>query len=483
MRVVTLAHETDFDGWRKAARQMVLDGLAPHHVAWSIGSNGGLFADDPLQHEIIDPPQFSVSRSFMQLCKALSLHSDPDRYAFLYQLLWRLRLQPQLLDIAVDPDVLRAQAMQKAIHRDMHKMKAFVRFREIPAMEGERFMAWFEPTHHITQATAPFFVRRFANMVWSILTPEVSVHWDGQQLLESPGARKSDIPADDANEELWRTYYASIFNPARLKIESMQGHMPKKYWRNLPEAPLIAPLVAQAAARTQTMVDTAATDPRKHRKITPIERYPLREVAPGTEVATLEDLRDAAAHCQDCPLWQPATQTVFGEGNAVARLMLVGEQPGDQEDIAGHPFIGPAGQLLDRALQEAGLDRSTLYVTNAVKHFKFELRGKRRIHSKPGLREMAACQHWLDAEIATVQPDLILALGATAAQQVLGKGATLKDHRGHWVAREDGRQVWVTVHPSYLLRLPDPAAKAEEYARFVADLKQAAAGLARLPPH
>ncbi|KPC49078.1 UdgX family uracil-DNA binding protein [Amantichitinum ursilacus] len=471
MRIVTLAHETDFAGWRAAARQMAIDGVAPEHVAWCIGSNGGLFADDPMQHEIIDPPQFSVSKRFMQLCQRAALHTDPDRFAFLYRLLWRLRQQPQLLDIAVDPDVVRATGMAKAVQRDMHKMTAFVRFREIDIEGGERFMAWFEPTHHIVMATAPFFTRRFANMVWSILTPETSVHWDGQKLHELPGAQKSDVPAEDANEDLWRTYYASIFNPARLKVAMMQSEMPRKYWRNLPEATLIQPLINSAAARTQNMVDTAATDPRKHRKMAPA-------AGPAAAPAgSLRQLQQAAAQCKECPLWQPATQTVFGEGNAKARLMLVGEQPGDQEDLAGHPFVGPAGQLLDRALEEAGLDRASLYVTNAVKHFKFELRGKRRIHSKPGLREMAACQHWLDSEIAAVKPDLIVALGATAAQSLLGHGATLKHYRGQWTALEDGRKVWVTVHPSYLLRLPDPAAKAAEYAQFVEDLRQAAAAL------
>lgn len=185
-------------------------------------------------------------------------------------------------------------------------------------------------------------------MDWSILTPETSVHWDGQQLHELPGAQKADVPAEDANEDLWRTYYASIFNPARLKVAMMQSEMPRKYWRNLPEATLIQPLINSAAARTQSMVDHAATDPRKHRKLTPA-------AAPMINSGTLDQLRQQAAHCKDCPLWQPATQTVFGAGNAKARLMLVGEQPGDQEDLAGQPFCRPGRTI---ARPRAGRSRA-----------------------------------------------------------------------------------------------------------------------------
>ena len=283
MRRVTLAHETDFDGWRQSARQMLADDIAPHDVSWSIGSNSCLFADEPVQHAMVCPPHFTISRDFMRLCQAVCLHRDADRYAFLYQLLWRQRHEPQLLSIAVDPDVVRAHSMQKAVQRDMHKMKAFVRFREISTVDEVCFVAWFEPTHHITMATAPFFARRFANMRWSILTPETSVHWDGTQLHESAGACKADVPAEDASEALWLTYYASIFNPARLKLASMQGHMPKKYWRNLPEAGLIASLSNQAAARTRNMIDTAATEPRKHRKMAPIDRSADTAGKPGRE--------------------------------------------------------------------------------------------------------------------------------------------------------------------------------------------------------
>jgi uracil-DNA glycosylase len=190
--------------------------------------------------------------------------------------------------------------------------------------------------------------------------------------------------------------------------------------------------------------------------------------------SNLETLRQAAANCRACPLWRNATQTVFGEGPAHARAVLVGEQPGDKEDLAGKPFVGPAGQMLDRALEEAGIDRSKVYVTNAVKHFKFVARGKVRLHQKPTTPEIKACRQWYERELATIKPTLVVAMGATAAQSVFGKMTPINKNRGHLIDLEEGIQALVTVHPSYLLRLPDAQAKAREYERFVSDLKIAA---------
>jgi uracil-DNA glycosylase family protein len=189
---------------------------------------------------------------------------------------------------------------------------------------------------------------------------------------------------------------------------------------------------------------------------------------------SLTTLRKEAAHCTRCPLYRHATQTVFGEGPARARFVLVGEQPGDMEDIAGKPFVGPAGQILDRALGDAGIARDTVYVTNAVKHFKFAPRGKRRIHSKPNAGEIKACHPWLAGELAAIAPDLIVALGATAARALSGKAVAITRLRGREIAWADGRRGLATVHPSYLLRIPDAESKAREYKRFVADLKLAA---------
>jgi uracil-DNA glycosylase family protein len=195
------------------------------------------------------------------------------------------------------------------------------------------------------------------------------------------------------------------------------------------------------------------------------------------KISDLEALREEAASCRACPLWKDATQTVFGEGPKHAPIMLVGEQPGDKEDLAGKPFVGPAGQMLDRALKEAGVDRDKVYVTNAVKHFKFLPRGKFRLHQKPTTPEIRACRPWYERELAAIKPELVVALGATAAQCVFGKTMPINRHRGRLIELDQGRRALVTVHPSYLLRLPDEDAKAREYERFVEDLKIAAASL------
>jgi DNA polymerase len=190
---------------------------------------------------------------------------------------------------------------------------------------------------------------------------------------------------------------------------------------------------------------------------------------------SLKTLRDEARHCRACHLWKNATQTVFGEGPENARMMLVGEQPGDKEDLAGKPFVGPAGMMLDRALEEAGIDRKKVYVTNAVKHFKFVRRGKIRLHQKPNTSEIKACRQWYERELALIKPALVVAMGATAAQCVFGKITPINKNRGRPIDLDDGIKALVTVHPSYLLRLPDADAKAKEYARFVDDFRIAAA--------
>jgi DNA polymerase len=193
-----------------------------------------------------------------------------------------------------------------------------------------------------------------------------------------------------------------------------------------------------------------------------------------TAPSSLQTLREEAAGCRACHLWKDATQTVFGEGPPHARVMLVGEQPGDKEDLAGKPFVGPAGQMLDRALQEAGIDRHKVYVTGAVKHFKFVRRGKIRLHQKPATSEIRACRPWYERELASIKPALVVAMGATAAQCVFGKITPINKNRGRLIDLDDGIKALVTVHPSYLLRLPDAEARAREYARFVDDLKIAA---------
>jgi uracil-DNA glycosylase len=458
MRLITLTEPDDFDGWRDAARALAAEGVPPDEVVWQVGDTPEDLFASPSDLTAATPPTttpaFAVPRAFIDLARKAVLANAPERFSLLYSLLTRLRTQPKLMDDQADPLVRRLERLAKEVRRDIHKMRAFLRFREVQDADGPRFVAWFEPEHHIVRANAGFFVDRFASMRWSILTPDLSIHWDGKRLTQGPGASKADAPEGDPVEDVWKTYYASIFNPARLKVGSMLKEMPRKYWKNMPETALVPGLIAGAQARESGMIAKARTD------------------IGGNVAPAWEALRDEAAGCTRCPLYKDATQTVFGEGPLDAAMMAVGEQPGDQEDLAGKPFVGPAGQMFDRALAEARVDRDRVYVTNAVKHFKFEQRGKRRIHAKPNAGEIEACRWWIDQERALIRPKVTLMLGATAARSLLGRTITISRERGRAIDLEGGVG-WVTVHPSFLLRLPDRVAAAEEYARFVEDLKAA----------
>lgn len=516
MAVAALAHETDFDGWRAAARAFRLAGLEPAGARFVVADafeTGSLFdalaaahpreSPDPVLSRggaagtgsRVSPADFSapkglgpgfrgderrekereitVPKAFVDVAQEVILHRSADRFDLLYRLLWRLRDEPHLMKVVSDVDVADAMERARNVSRASHKMKAFVRFRMIEDEEGEAYVAWFEPAHRVLEKTAGFFVRRFTTMRWSILTPEGSCVWDGTTLGFGPPATAADAPQDDEIEEFWKTYYASTFNPARLKVKTMQGEMPKRYWKNLPEAALIPGLVAASRDRTETMVAAAHTEPNT--RLAKIIARHVRDGAydEGFVASTLEELRHGVQACRRCDLWRDTTQGVCGEGpGREAGLMIVGEQPGDQEDLAGRPFVGPAGQVLDAALAEAGIDRADVYVTNAVKHFKHEPRGRRRLHRTPVAGEVGACRWWLDQERRLVRPKVTLALGGTAALAVLGRTVAVKRERGQPVTLGDGSTAVITTHPSYLLRLPDAETRDLERAAFVHDLKR-----------
>jgi DNA polymerase len=465
MKLIRLRSEIDFNGWRQAARALIGEGIAPENVAWVVGETATLLGENELGHcdSSDSAPQFTVPRAFLALAQSAILHSEASRFALLYRLLWRLQHETGLMNVASDPDVTRARAMSQAVAREIHKTHAFVRFRTLTTHGEPVYVAWFEPTHHTLEAAAPFFVRRFASMKWSMLTPRVCAFWDGNELRFGLGANRADAPNDDALEALWRTYYASIFNPARLKTKTMQAHMPRKYWAHLPEAELIGELIVRAPEVTHALIEHGPTQPR-------LRAPPRSMVLAEPQSDTLEGVRRQALGCTACPLFANATQTVFGAGSVTASVMFIGEQPGDQEDLLGRPFVGPAGQLFDRALREAQIDRAQVYVTNAVKHFKFEPRGKRRLHKTPAQREIEACRPWLEREIRMVRPRLIVALGATAANSLFNRPTPMQRNRGRLMPIADGAQALITVHPSYLLRVPAEQ-HPHEYRRFVDDLR------------
>ena len=448
----------DFATWRDAARQLLASDIRPEEVTW----NGGLFGQ-PQSRDSAPRAGATVPKEFLAIAEIVALHRGTKRWPLLYRVLYRItHSERNLLSIDVDDDVRELNLMSKAVHRDMHKMKAFVRFRRVECSEPEYFVAWHRPDHYIVEAMAPWFRERFGSMRWSILTPGRSAHWDGEELTYSPGVPRSEAPQGDTLEELWRDYYASIFNPARVKVKAMKAEMPVRHWATLPEAQIIPDLLAKADSRVVQMAQN--------------QKASAAPWVPPTK--DLLKLRAAAPGCKGCDLYQHATQVVFGEGPPDSKVVMVGEQPGDEEDQKGHPFIGPSGRLLSKAMHEAGLDREKIYVTNAVKHFKFIERGKRRIHAKPTGIEISACKPWLEAELASIEPELVVCLGATAAQSLMGREFRITAERGKFFPHRWAKELVATVHPSAILRMPDRFD--EEYGLFLEDLRLIAARVREL---
>ncbi|WP_246704234.1 UdgX family uracil-DNA binding protein [Rhizobium sp. P38BS-XIX] len=467
------------EAWRIQARQLLCEGVVPDNVHWSVeGAETDLFGALQSSAKSVRPVERpSVPASFVPLAEAALCHVSPERFALPYRLLWRLQNDREILGDRSDKDVAAVHAMEKSVRRDAHKMKAFVRFREVGISDAGRrqFIAWFEPEHVILERTAPFFARRFADMDWLIVTPGYAARFERGVLDMQLCNERPDLP-DDSADDLWRTYYASIFNPARLKVKAMKSEMPVKYWKNLPEARLIPDLIANAEKSVQAMREAMPTTPHI-RTDRIVARLPSpSEIAPDVVPETLDEARQAAAGCSRCDLCRYATQTVFGEGAIGSSVMFVGEQPGDIEDLSGRPFTGPAGQLFNKVLHEVGVDRSRAYVTNAVKHFKFEPRGKRRIHQRPDAGEVVRCRWWLGLERKFVQPKLIVALGATAALAVTGNGANILKRHGTMELADDGQTpVLLTIHPSAVLRSGNAAQQDEARKLLVEDLRRVSA--------
>ncbi|MEP6740246.1 MAG: UdgX family uracil-DNA binding protein [Caldimonas sp.] len=422
VRSIGLAGATDFEGFRRACRMLWAAQVAPERVSWHTADDveAELFEATPGSEPATAPP-VNVPASYLPLCESVVLHSDPERFGLMYRLLWRLQTEPGLKHDTHDADWVLAQRMAQDVRRDMHRLQTSVRFRTIAsgANDAPLNVAWFEPEHHIVEATAPFLARRFDTLRWAIVTPERSARRDAGGLVFGRGGEREQVPATDAGDMAWLTWLEEIFEVASKKPA---------------------------------------------RRETPDGNDPPR---------TLPALREALERCRECPIGEHATQAVPGIGPKRARLMFVGEQPGDQEDVQGRPFVGPAGQLFDRALAQLGIARDQVWVSNAVKHFKFELRGTRRIHKTPAQEEALACLHWLESEIVLVDPGALVALGATAARQLLGRPVAVTRQRGQWLGRSDGRKVLITLHPSALLRMA-PEDKAAAYAAWLDDLRLAA---------
>ena len=465
------ASVASFADWRSAARGLLAQRVPPHDVDWAMPGEGDLFGDAPAGL----PPAAAggmpagalrISSGLLTLLEAAACFRAPDRWALLYRILWRSHHGDASAVSAADIDGARLHAMAKAVKREAHKMHAFLRFRERAPEAGDpRFIAWFEPAHDVLANAAGHFARRMGRASWLIVTPDGTAASDGESLRfgPAPAGRPAEVDIDDQGEALWLAYYRSIYNPSRLNASAMEMHMPVRYWKNLPEGRLIPGLMSAASAGERRTGQAQAVGERQGALV----RVDAAQAMPPRA------LPSALAQCRNCDLWRNATQAVAGAGPGSAALMLVGEQPGDQEDLRGLPFTGPAGKVLDDAMREAGVERQAAYLTNAVKHFKWEPRGKRRIHKTPAQREVDACNPWLKQELATVAPRVVVALGSTALRALTGRrDISLSSVQGQ-ALRLDGRWVVPTWHPSYVLRLPGREEQGAAFNAMLAALRLA----------
>jgi uracil-DNA glycosylase len=425
MPIGALTHETDWTGWRRATRAFVLAGVEPSELRWTVGCTGDArpAADG----------SFTLSRTLVSLAAQAFQMREAERFGLLYTLVWRAHRDQLRLDDTDDPDLRIARRWALAVRADAHRMRTNVRFARLTVDNQPHFLGWYQPDHYVLEANARLMARRDPATGFTIVTPDGSAHQDQDGLRFGAGLQN---PGDDVTLLAWWDSHRETI----LRAAHMGGGLPEA--EELDEAPR------------------------------PLDRPPIGPVVLAeSQTGATRSLAREARGCERCSLSGPATQTVFGEGPHDARILFIGEQPGDQEDIIGRPFVGPAGQLLDAALEEAGIDRRRIAITNAVKHFKFTPRGRRRIHQPPSPQEIDICRFWLDAERTALNPALLVLLGGSAGRAVLGRPVTVTRERGRPFNLPDGSKAFLTVHPSYLLRQPDEASRAREYEAFVRDLR------------
>ncbi|SAL55337.1 phage SPO1 DNA polymerase-related protein [Caballeronia terrestris] len=461
--------EPSYASWRDAARDLLARGISPEGLLWREASDSAtVFGTiDPIPDAPGAPPPVKIARGFLDMIETASCYRVRDRWPFLYKALWRWTQGDRAVASLDDPDGRRLHEMVEAVQAEETHMKKFLRFRHRdPSLGPPEFISWFEPVHDLLEHAALSFATRMGSATWMIATPHGAAFWDGALLrvdrtsepepkpteLASPG----EAVSGDAIEALWLAYYESTFAPALANAAEMASHMPVRYWKSPPDAKADPALIGRP--------DPGARRDRRPRNVPPEMEVAIdMEPLDGPSLKTKPPSLDA---CKRCALWRNATQPVGGIGPANARIMLVGEQPGDQEDLTGKPFVGPAGKLLDEALAEAQIPRETLYLTNAVKHFKWEPQGEERVQQQPAQREREACRHWLDEELARVAPKVVVALGATALKSLTGHRTALSEYLGKTIEHR-GRLVVPTYHPSYVLRVMDPKVRDEVFGTIV----------------
>lgn len=453
MKIITM--EPTFQSWRKNARKLLEDKIHFENVIWQTSDTGSLL-DLISDHSGERPSLIKIPREFILDAEFVSAFRDDSTWSLLYRLLYRIVYENKLLlQNPLDNDVLDFQRRIKLVDRDLHKMKAFVRFREIKKDDESIYMAWHCPDHRVLKFSAPFFTDRFNGMNWVIFTEEESMSWINNELKFGPGISQKEAEAFDPTEELWKTYYASIFNPARLKVKMMKQELPVRHWKTLPESEIIDRLIKEAPNMVQEFYET--------------QRTSAVACIPKT-VGSLSELKAALPTCSACSICSKATTAVFGEGPRDAEIVFVGEQPGNEEDIAGSPFVGPAGRLFMDALEKADILRSEVYLTNAVKGFKWKDADGMRKHVNPSAAEISACRPWVKTELEMIKPRVLVCLGASAAQSIFGKMMKVHDSHGKVFQTTLCDYTIILPHPSAILRMPDKLEKEKMHAQFIEDI-------------
>ncbi|AQH01592.1 uracil-DNA glycosylase [Burkholderia sp. KK1] len=484
--------DPSFAAWRTEARNLLMEGVRPEDVFWrETDASATVFGSiDPPAPGSEDPnakKPVKIAREFLAMLETAACYRAPDRWPFLYRALWRWTQGDRAIASPQDAEGLRLHRMIESVEAEEREMRKVLRFRHRDASLGPpEFISWFEPAHDLLEHAAMHFATRMGNATWMIATPHGAAFWDGALLRVDRTSEPEEKPMDfgdtamsgeavsgDAIEALWLAYYESTFAPAQENAAEMASHMPVRYWKSPENARTDPALISRA-------------DPYSRR-----DRHP-RNVPSEMEVAINTDLEPIKGTllteppsldaCKRCALWRNATQAVPGVGPADARVMLVGEQPGDQEDREGKPFVGAAGKLLDEALAEAALPRASLYLTNAVKHFKWEAHGEERAHLAPAQREREACRFWLEEELKRIAPKVVVALGATALKALTGHRTALSEYLGKTIEHK-GHIIVPTYHPSYLMRLTDDKVRTEVFGTIVEALvfaQQIADGIATI---
>lgn len=416
-----------FDDWRIKARELLATNIHPDQIHWKTEECqfifGEIFGNRNTTSDI------KISRDFIEMAYIASCFRDDDIWSLLYRIAWRIIYEDKnLLKVEVDIDVANLNSKIRLVNRDVHKMKAFVRFKELKSnIEETIYVAWHRPDHRITRLAAPFFKDRFNGMKWVIMTEDETIYWDKKNIEFHPGVKNIELPQDD-KEDLWKTYYSSIFNPARIKVSMMKKELPVRHWKTLPEAELITSLLDDAPSRLKTFYDG--------------QNSPAQE----KEFDNLKELNEAVKKCQACGICDNSNKRVFGDGPQSAQIMFVADKPEFENNIL-NSFFSRSGKFFNQSLFEIGIDPKKIYLSYAIKGFReienSTLRQKQSLSSS----EIAACRPWIQNEIKLVKPQILVCFGRSAAQSVLGKMVKLEDIRGQWIETALCKQTII---------LPDP---------------------------